>query len=57
MGHIIYGNIPNSFRNEYILLCVNYVSKWVEVIPIRTNKSRVVKRFLGENIFARYEMH
>jgi len=31
------GPFPNSFGNEYILLCVDYVSKWVEAIPIRTN--------------------
>ena len=28
---------PNSFRYEYILVCMNYMSKWVETIPTRTN--------------------
>lgn len=50
------GPFPNSFGNEYILLCVDYVSKWVEAIPTRTNESRVVVKFLRENIFARYGM-
>ena len=50
------GPFPNSFGHEYILLCVDYVSKWVEAIPARTNESRVVVKFLRENIFARYGM-
>ena len=50
------GPFPNSFRNEYVLLCVDYVSKWAEAIPTRTNESRVVVKFLLENSFARYVM-
>ena len=48
------GPFPNSNGNEYILLCVDSVSKWVEVIPTGTNESKVVVRFLRENIFASY---
>ena len=40
-----------SFGNAYILLVVDYVSKWIEAIPIRTNEGRVVIKFLRENIF------
>ena len=43
-----------SFRNEYILLVVDYVSKWIKAIPIRTNEARVVVKFLEENIFSGY---
>jgi len=50
------GPFSNSFGNEYILLCVDYVSKWVEAISTRTNESRVVVKFLRENIFARCGM-
>ena len=35
---------------------MNYVSKWVEAIPSRTNKANLVVKFLGENIFARFSM-
>jgi len=47
---------PSSFVNEYILLVVDYVSKWVEVIPSRTNEAKVVVKFLRENIFFRFGM-
>ncbi|XP_050889274.1 uncharacterized protein LOC127094489 [Lathyrus oleraceus] len=43
-----------SFGFLYILLAVDYVSKWVEVIPNRTNDSRVVAYFVGSNIFYRF---
>ena len=50
------GPFPSSFGHEYILLCVDHVFKWVEVIPTRTNESRAVVQFLQENIFTRYGM-
>ena len=28
------GLFPNSFGKQYILVAVDYVSKWVEAIPI-----------------------
>ena len=31
------GPFPPSDRKEYILVAVDYDSKWVEVIPIMTN--------------------
>ena len=42
----------SSFGNQYILVVVNYVSKWVEAIPTRMNDNRVVVKFLKENIFS-----
>ena len=42
----------NSFDNLYILVGVDYVSKWVEVIACRTNYHKVVVKFLRENVFA-----
>jgi len=50
------GPFPSSFGNEYILLAVDYVSKWVEAIPSRTNDTKVVVKFLRENISARFGM-
>ena len=47
------GPFPPSEENEYILLAVDYVSKWVEVIPTRINNHRVVNKFIFSNIFSR----
>ena len=48
------GPFPNSFGNQYILVVVDYVSKWVEAIPSRTDDNKVVIKFLKENIFSRF---
>ena len=49
------GPFPLSFSNLYILLVVDYVSKWVEAIPTRTNDAKVVANFLCSHIFTRFE--
>ncbi|KAL5555622.1 hypothetical protein UlMin_037858 [Ulmus minor] len=48
------GPFPPSFFNKFILVAVDYVSKWVEAVALPTNDSRVVIRFLKKNIFARF---
>ena len=48
------GPFPASYNNLYILLAVDYVSKWVEAIPTRTNDAKVVAHFLRSNIFSRF---
>eukprot|EP00261_Vitis_vinifera_P034743 XP_019075986.1 PREDICTED: uncharacterized protein LOC109122742 [Vitis vinifera] len=48
------GPFPMSFGHSYILVGVDYVSKWVEAIPCRSNDHKVVLRFLKDNIFARF---
>nr|CAN67576.1 hypothetical protein VITISV_025810 [Vitis vinifera] len=48
------GPFPMSFGNSYILVGVDYVSKWVEAIPYKQNDHRVVLKFLKENIFSRF---
>ncbi|RDX70245.1 Retrovirus-related Pol polyprotein from transposon 17.6, partial [Mucuna pruriens] len=40
------GSFPVSNRYSYILLVVDYVSKWVEVIATKTNDAKVVVDFL-----------
>ncbi|XP_073030688.1 uncharacterized protein [Primulina eburnea] len=45
------GPFPPSFGNSYILLPVDYVSKWVEAIATNTNDAHVVVKFVHKNIF------
>ena len=48
------GSFPMSFGYSYILVGVDYVSKWVEAIPCNRNDHRVVLKFLKENIFSKF---
>ena len=48
------GPFPSSYGNKYILLAVDYVSKWVEVIPTITCDAKVVVHFIRSNIFSRF---
>ncbi|XP_070664505.1 uncharacterized protein [Malus domestica] len=48
------GPFPSSFNNQYILIAVDYVSKWVEAIATPTNDHKVVLRFLQGTIFPRF---
>ena len=45
------GPCPPSCGYLYILLAVDYVSKWVEAIPKRTSDLKVVLKFLKKHIF------
>ncbi|GJY87331.1 reverse transcriptase domain-containing protein, partial [Tanacetum coccineum] len=46
------GPFPESIGNKYILVAVDYVSKWVEAQALPTNDARVVVKFL-RSLFAR----
>ncbi|CAN6562567.1 unnamed protein product [Malus baccata var. baccata] len=50
------GPFLSSHGFLYILLAVDYVSKWVEAKATRTNDSKVVAEFVKSNIFARFGM-
>ncbi|XP_060182265.1 uncharacterized protein LOC132611927 [Lycium barbarum] len=45
--------IPSK-GNKYILVVVDYASKWVEVVALLTNDASVVAIFLKKNIFTRF---
>ncbi|KAJ9543636.1 LOW QUALITY PROTEIN: hypothetical protein OSB04_023343 [Centaurea solstitialis] len=48
------GPFPMSFHNQYILVAVDYVSKWVEAIACPRNDAKTVINFLHKNIFVRF---
>jgi len=48
------GPFPVTFGFTYILLVVDYVSKWVEAIATRTNDSHVVAAFIRSNLFCKF---
>ena len=45
---------PSSFDNMYILLTVDYVSKWVEATTYPSNDSITVVGFIQRNIWSRF---
>ena len=47
------GPFPPSFKNEYILVAVDYVSKWVAAIASPTNDAKVVTKMFKTIIFPR----
>ena len=48
------GPFPSSCSNLYILLAVDYVSKWVEAATTQNNDARTVLKFLPKKIFTRF---
>ena len=42
------------FNNVYILVVVDYVSKWLKGTTTSTNNSKVVMNFLRRNIFTHF---
>jgi hypothetical protein len=48
------GSFPNSECCEYILVVVDYVSKWVEAITCQAADAMHSKRMFHEVIFLRY---
>ena len=48
------GPFPPSKNNKFILVAVDYVSKWVEAVALPTNDGTQVVKFLRRNIFNRF---
>ena len=48
------GPFSSSFGNLYILLAVDYVSKWVEAIACPRNDASTVVGFIQRNILSRF---
>ena len=48
------GPFPSSFGNMYILLAVDYVSKWVEAKACPRNDAITMVGFIQRNILCRF---
>ena len=48
------GPFPKSGDAKYILVAVDYVSKWVEALPCRATDSKHAKKMFHEVIFPRF---
>nr|XP_009763529.1 PREDICTED: uncharacterized protein LOC104215424 [Nicotiana sylvestris] len=48
------GPFPYSNGHRYILVAVDYVSKWVKAIALPTNDSKVVVNFVKKHIFTHF---
>ncbi|KAJ9563184.1 hypothetical protein OSB04_008344 [Centaurea solstitialis] len=48
------GPFPSSNNCQYILLAVDYVSKWVEAVACASNDAKTVVKFLQKQIFTRF---
>ena len=48
------GPFPKSNGQQYILVAVDYVSKWVEAVASATNDAKVVLKFIKNHIFNRF---
>ncbi|CAM8948408.1 unnamed protein product [Rhodiola kirilowii] len=50
------GPFPASFGYLYILVAMDYVSKWVEAKATRCDDAKTIIDFLRTNIFYRYRV-
>ena len=49
------GTFHVSFGSVYILLAINYMSKWVEAKATQIDDSKVVVDFVRSHIFCRFD--
>ncbi|CAA7401016.1 unnamed protein product [Spirodela intermedia] len=48
------GLFPPFASYKYILLAMDYVSKWVEAIPTRKNDHKTILKLIVQNILSRF---
>lgn len=50
------GPFPSSMGNQFILIAVDYISKWIKSIYSPTNDARVVIKMFKKFIFPRFRV-
>lgn len=48
------GHFPSSLGNKFILVAVDYISKWIEAISSPMNDARVMVKMFKNNILPRF---
>nr|KYP58899.1 Transposon Ty3-I Gag-Pol polyprotein [Cajanus cajan] len=48
------GPFPSSFGNKYILVAIDYISKWVDASAVKKADAKTVIKFLKKNTFCRF---
>jgi len=48
------GPFPSSRGNQYIIVVVDYVSKWMEAVGVPSNDAKVVVKFIRKHIFTKF---
>jgi hypothetical protein len=48
------GPFPKSHNYEYILVAMDYLSKWVEALPCRAANAKPTRKMFHEIIFPRF---
>lgn len=48
------GPFPSSMGNKFIMVAIDYVSKWIEVIAFPTNDAKVMIKIFKNVIFPRF---
>ena len=48
------GPFPPSYGQKYILVAVDYVSKWIETVACAKDDGAIVTKFLKTHIFVRF---
>lgn len=51
------GSFLSSFRFVYILVAVNYVSKWIKPNPCQHNDNKTMICFLKQSLLRRFRIH
>ena len=54
LGIDFMGPFPSSFGNQYTLLAMDYISKWVEAIACQRNDANTIMGFIHRNILSRF---
>lgn len=55
LGVALMGPFPRSTKqHEYLMVIVDYFSKWVEFFPLRSARAPAIAKILVEEVFTRW---